>query len=802
MYKPFSQIIFYALTLLILLLKSQLITAKSFLPAGCSIKTKKPIVFTLEPLLLEVELNQQRLPAISHCYIDKLGQLWVSEADLKNWGLLLPTHTPAKYHQKSYYQLSWYPYLTYQIDRYAMKVWITAPPTCFPATVFGAQLKSNEVFRPSAPGGFLNYTATAINNANSHQNNVSALTELGVFNRWGVGTANILFYNDYQNNTQNLHAVRLDSTWILDQPEQMATWRFGDAVTGALDWSGAARFGGIQYATNFSTQPNFITFPLPAYKGEAVLPSNLNVFVNNTLRQQQTINNGPFILDNIPVVTGAGTVNIVTQDILGRRQVINLPYYTSPTLLKSDLTNFSYELGFIRDNYGIDSDSYSHFLTTGTYQRGITDKLTLGAHAELLSAQQTLGFSGNYLLNQYGIVSFALVGSHNYCGPGALASVGFNRQTPTLSYGAKATVTTTNFSEIGIQPGPAAPTITNQVFVGYDTCAYGSVGLSYTDMNNQAFFGSEATLNNQHIELMTATYSRQVYKSASLVCGGATDLCHSENGQVFISLVFGLDESRSLSAYTSYKNQNHEIQPFFQLSKNLPLGNGYGYHVLTTNNLADSLGGDISWQNDIGAYTARVYQAPNQLSYELDASGSIIHLGGDTHLARQMTNSFALVQVPGFKDVGVYYQNQLMGHTDAQGNLLIPQILAYQENKIEIDPKTLPLNTSFETTQETVLPYYHSGQVVKFNVKKIRGVNLHLVMVNGEFVPPGATVKLENDEKGIEYPVSYEGEIYLANVATDTVKGTVEWDDHVCHFTVKLPATDQAITELGNVTCY
>src|SRR4051812_35196071 len=116
MSKYFSQFIVYAFTLFILLLNTQFIVAKPLHKAHCSMQTKKMSVFTMEPLLLEVELNQRQLPGITQCYVDKLGQLWVSKSDLLRWGLLLPRHTATHYNQQSYYQLNWYPYLTYQLD--------------------------------------------------------------------------------------------------------------------------------------------------------------------------------------------------------------------------------------------------------------------------------------------------------------------------------------------------------------------------------------------------------------------------------------------------------------------------------------------------------------------------------------------------------------------------------------------------------------------------------------------------------------------------------------------------------------
>ena len=95
------------------------------------------------------------------------------------------------------------------------------------------------------------------------------------------------------------------------------------------------RFGGIQYGTNFSTQPYFVTFPLPSLKGEAALPLMVQLYVNGVLKIPQEVPPGPFTVPAVPVVMGAGQATMVVQDMLGRQQVISAPFYATSNLLKS-----------------------------------------------------------------------------------------------------------------------------------------------------------------------------------------------------------------------------------------------------------------------------------------------------------------------------------------------------------------------------------------------------------------------------------------------------------------------------------
>jgi outer membrane usher protein len=761
----------------------------------------------LIPLLLEVNLNGALLPGITQCYKDALGHIWIEESDLRSWSLRAIRHKPLLYQALNLYQLDWYPGISYQLDQYAMQLSLQAPAKLFTIQTFDPLSKRIGALRPKNPGAFLNYDAVAFrnNSLGINQTNLSALVGLGLFNRLGVGTADILAYNKYANDftyltNQSSNLIRLNTTWTLDQPEKIARWRFGDSITGSTFWSGAARFAGIQYATNFKTQPNLVTFPLPGYRGEASIPSTVDVFVNSVLNQERIVNNGPYIFNNIPVISGAGTVQLVTQDILGRSQIVSFPYYASPILLKPNLVDFSYEAGFIRNNYALNSNDYGRPLGVITYQRGMTDHLTLGTHAEVLSDQQILGFSANYLLRQYGVASLAIVGANNSLGKGGLVKLGFVRQGSQFSYGFNSTVASKNYLELGDEVNTTPPGLLNQFFLGYSLQDYGSLSASYTLLNSREVTSGRGVSTTPSARLLTATYSRSLFKNISLSVGFVGDLRNSQTNQAFLTLVFSPDIDHVVSNSASW--QEHQVQDLLQFSKPVPLGKGYGYNLLASNNSNRYVGADITLQNEIGAYTARLGKGRGIANYELDASGSAIYFAGNGFLARKLTNSFVLVQVPHYPDVNVFYEHQLMGRTDENGNLLVTQLLPYQENSVEIDPTTLPLDAQIDRITQTVIPYFASGVLAKFPVKQMQGVVMHLLMPNGQYVPVGAEVLLNHDQGCITYPVANDGEIYIPDISANLLEGSVNWDNHTYYFSIKVPDTNEAIIELGDVPCY
>src|SRR5262249_52888690 len=231
----------------------------------------------------------------------------------------------------------------------------------------------------SALGGFFNYNLLGQTGAGTQ--NLSGLFEAGLFGPHGVLTnSSALNLSSVASGTPSF--VRLDTTWFRDNPAEMTSLRVGDSITRTSEWGRPVRFGGIQYGTDFATRPGFITFPLQAASGVAALPSVVDVFVNGNRVGEQSVRPGPFSITNIPPITGQGDVQLVVRDAMGREQVITQPFYASPQLLGAGLEDFSYQAGFLRNNYGLDSSDYGSAFGSALYRRGIPNRLTLEGEAE------------------------------------------------------------------------------------------------------------------------------------------------------------------------------------------------------------------------------------------------------------------------------------------------------------------------------------------------------------------------------------------------------------------------------------
>jgi outer membrane usher protein len=671
---------------------------------AASAPVKRKIKFTER--LLQVDVDQQQINQTVLVLEDNQGELYLWGHDLQRWRFHEPDpNTASDYQGEKYYPLSSISLISHQFDRKNLTLTIKVEPHAFTETERSAQLTKASPLISTNDGGFINYDLLAANSTEFTQR--SGQFELGYFNRYGVGTSNVLV-GGLDNSSQ---LTRLDTTWTTDYPDKMLTMHFGDAVSVPGTWGSSVRIAGVQYGTNFSTQPSFIMSPMQSVMGQANMPSTVDVFVNNALASHQSVPPGPFSISNLPIMTGAGEVRLVVSDLLGRQQVITRSFYGSQTLLSKGLDNFSYELGAVRQNFGIDNNNYGSWLASGTYRRGLTEQFTGEVHAEGMASQITVGAGGDTLFPKFGTINTYVAGSQYNADSGMLALIGFDRLAQPWSIGARSQWTTVNYTQLGLTPPQIAPAQLSSANLSYSLHSGGSVGLAYVGQRNR---------DQADTRIATMNYSVSLGKMGSLIISAMQNLADDSGKTYFAMYNLSLDASTSLYANAQFMRTSNHYSTTLQ--HNLPPGEGYGYRLQGSS--SGNKEASYSYQNNVGTYVIDAAQNQNEVITRLNVSGGIAILGGDPFLSRRIDQSFAVVRIPDYPNVRVLADNQLAGQTNSNGNALIPRLRAYDNNLISLNQLDLPLDAEITTLQLNTVPSYRSGIEVKFPIKHSRGATL------------------------------------------------------------------------------
>src|SRR5512143_2725973 len=220
-----------------------------------------------EPVILAIQLNGSLVSSGAQLRRSNSGVPLLPATELQSWHLRVPPAAPERIDGVDYYPLTLFHVASYRIDSATQTLFIEAAPDAFESTRIDASALQLQSPTPASPGMFFNYDLYAQRNFGVDQE--GGLFEIGGFNRYGVGTADWIS----QRGGTNAGTVRLDTTWRSDFPERMASLSVGDLISRSGAWGSSARMGGIQFGTNFATQPRFVTTPLYAMPGQAALPS-------------------------------------------------------------------------------------------------------------------------------------------------------------------------------------------------------------------------------------------------------------------------------------------------------------------------------------------------------------------------------------------------------------------------------------------------------------------------------------------------------------------------------------------------
>jgi outer membrane usher protein len=735
-------------------------------------------------------------------------RLLARESDWDSWHLVRPD-TRYDFEGESYYALDQAPGFVATLDAPKQEARLEFAAQAFAPSVFSASPDRRVTPQPPPGfGGFVNYeflgTRREADNADA-SSNLNGLFEAGIFNPDGVLTSQWLGQNladeepDALNATPR-HAVRLETAITRDFSDTMETLRLGDGTGAAGLWGRPVRAGGLRWTRNFSTQPGFVTLPQPSLRGETSLPSVLDVYVDGLRRQSLDVPPGPFTVENLPTLTGQGEVQVVVRDLLGREQLLTDSYIAGAQQLKAGLSDYSYEAGFEREQFGRASNEYGDFFVAGTQRYGFTDDFTGEARFEVFGSDSVAGgLGGTYALPRIAVISNAFAVSQSSAGNGALDVLTVQHSTRRgLSLGARLQAASAYFTQLGLPPGVAVPQRSFGANLGYPVPPLGRFGLGYVNREERA----PAT----DFEAVTATFNTSFRRvSLTLLAIDRKRPQQEYSVGLTVSMPFGSRDTAS----TGYRQRDSAAgegssQSFARVQRNLPDQEGWGYRVLVSENQSDNADNTSSGEagaglnGPYGSYAVEAATFDEVETYRATVSGGVGTLGGHTFASRKLSRSFAVVET-GAEDIELLVNNRLAGRTDANGVAVLPYLQPYQNNIVRIDTTNVPLDIEVQSGEFKAAPYYRSGVLIPLDVRRTRSALLSLLQADGSPVPSGAVVRL--GPGGAEVPVAKNGQAYVSGLAPGDNTLDVRWNGHVCAITFTLPEDAGVQPRLGPYTC-
>jgi outer membrane usher protein len=582
---------------------------------------------------------------------------------------------------------------------------------------------------------------------------------------------------------RGLAVRRLETRYVLDDPARMVRLTIGDHVATDGTGGGAVRAAGVQFSTRFSLQPDLVTAPMPRLAGGSGVPSTIDLFVDGVRQSSQTAGAGTYRVSQTPIVNGAGQVSMVVRDILGRETVQTLSFYGTTALLRPGLHAFSAQAGLLRkDAFGA-RDRYRDAFASGTWRRGMNDRLTLEARGVAARSIGQAGFSLNGKAGEFALFSVGADVARHRDGHGVQAVAAVRRDAGRMSFYVNVQKAFGDFRTIAARAGDPVTRMQAQIGGAFQSAALGSFSISATRFRTRAYDS----------RILAGNWSHQI--GPRLMLFG--NMVHSRYGRTETIATLGLTMplgNRSTAAVQGVRDRNG-LSGSASWSDAPPIEGGIGLRAALSGgaNAPTRAIGGATLRGALGEMGFDAALTGRSSAVRAFGSGSAVWLGGGMpRLAGHVGESFALVET-GHPNVGVQVENRFAGRTGRDGRLLVPDLPAQAPTKISVDMEDLGIAYDTVAGQAIVRPRDGTGTIVGLAVRQVRTATVRLVDERGAVLPLGSIVRRAD---GREDVVAYDGIVDLRDVDAE-VKAEVRTPSGRCRIAFP-PATAETVTCHGN----
>lgn len=669
---------------------------------------------------------------------------------------------------------------------------------------------------PGAVFSYDLYTRFGQSRSLSLANEVRYFNDSGVFSSTGT----------FNTSAQLTQFVRLDTSWVRANPDTLETWQVGDLISSSLPWSRSLRMGGVQWRKSFDLRPDLLTFPVASLAGTSVVPSAVSLYVNGVRQVETAVPSGPFVINQVSGISGAGQATLVTRDTAGRAVTTVVPLYVDTRLLAEGLSDYSYELGVLRRNYSAHSFSYGRApVVSGSLRHGVSERLTVEAHGEAGRGLLNGGGGLMYRMGQVGVVSASLAASAgrgarpgsrsdlglgpglpgnvvdpaapvdtvagentSTSGKGAQASIGYQYLSPRFSIDVQTLRASRHYSDLGTLDGGGTVRASSRANLSLALPGRQSLSMSLISLRTSLAPPARVSALSY-----SATLGQGLYLSVSAF----RDLRDAQARGVFFSLSGSFGDR--ISANASSGRQNGVRSKSFTLGRSADYGGGFGWGLQSQqNNGATLRQAQGVYLGNYGQVSALVQDSAGRRDGSLGASGSLVLMDGGVHAARQVGAGFALVST-GIAGLPVLQENRPIGRTSSSGYLLVPNLTPYMRNQIAIDTSALPLDARIARTSVGAVPARLSGLLAAFPVEKYIAATVILHDDQGKPLAPGITVR--HRESGASTVVGFDGVAFIDQLAPlNHVEATVDGRACVAQFRYEQDSK-LALPAIGPVAC-
>lgn len=559
-------------------------------------------------------------------------------------------------------------------------------------------------------------------------------------------------------------------------------------------------FRGIQLASDDQMLPDSLRGYAPTIRGMARSNAQVTIRQNGRIAYQTAVPPGEFEINDMFPTGSNGDFDVTVKEADGSEQHFVVPYSTLPIMQRAGRAKYSVTTGKYRDSDNHAGDTF----TQATLLYGLPWGLTVYGGGQIAGEKyqsSALGVGQNMRI--LGAISLDGIWSHARFDDGHKES----GQSWRMRYSKGVVSTGTTLSLAGYR---------------YASEHYNS--LEDTLNPNDDFYNDygkrhnrfESSINQQlgqHLGALTLSWIKEDYWHSSRKMESLSASYNNRWGAV--SYTLGYSYNRNTYQYDSSNDDDdryYQNDQLFTLSVNIPFSlldsRMYASYMLNArkhdatvnsttlsgttlrdNNLnwsiqqshsttnGDSGGLSASYTGTYANLNAGYSQSPDSKQVSYGISGGILaHENGIT-LSQPITGAAILIKAPGAANVSI--ENQTGVTTDFRGYTVIPNVTPYYRYDISLDSSTFADNVDIPINNQTVYPTRNAIVRADYDARKGYRALLRLTRANGEKVPFGATVSINDQQNSQVNIVGDKGQVFLSGLPEEG-NLLVSWGE-TCH---------------------
>lgn len=797
-----------------------------------------PLSRSEEPIVINITVNSVSKGDF-FVIRDAQGNFFVKKEDIAALAIKLPESAGTIEIEKNFYiPLSSLKDFKIEFDEKKLLLSITSPVASLPKTTIdlsSGYSSYKDVYYPREKSIFLNY-ALNYSYSDYSYDYPEGPNEFMLVNKFGARSGDFFFITDtqYTKNELNSDFLRLMSYVTYERPRHLQWITLGDMFASSGSLGSTINIGGLGISKVYKMNPYLVRQPTMNFSGAAALPSQVDIYVDGVLTGRRNIMPGQFEIQNLNYYGGTRNVDLVIRDPFGIEQRFQYSVYFERTLLKNQFHEYSYNIGWLRENYGMRSNEYGKPAFSAFHRYGVTDWLTIGASGEAADDVYNGSIESTFLVPfSAGVMTMGLAGSKSQSITGWAGALSHSYQNRKFSSSTFFTKYSSDYANIADRLSSSAVDYVASIEASYYMTQWGALSVGYWQ---------QSSYDAGDKKIASAHYSYNLTNSLTLGTSIQAIKSDSEETDYQFSLSLNYHSPKGLRAYGQYQSTRDGNNETIQISRDQPTGEGWGGEIYANREGRNSSGTSeiinprLQYNGRYGTYTWDSYFQDSgnfkQEVHNIGVAGSVVYAGGFFGLTRPVNDSFGFVMVDRLSDVPVSVNNQVIGKTDKSGLLIIPTLQSYNINNVDLTTKDIPMNYRISEVSRKISPSIWSGSCISLDAQKITAVTGTLFMQKDGRKTPLEYVEMsvKVGDRNFAYPTGKGGEFYMENILPEEKQGEktdryscraiaelrksggnmikpgkypaiVEHERGKCELIIIFPETEETITDIGEIEC-